>query len=125
MSNCPNCNSPITLGQRFCGVCSYDLQQSPATMPASAPMDDQASPYAYSQPGYGYYDTGPIPQPGGGRTMMFAIVLVLAVCFAFGCGLVFGFEILPTLLGIPTRPLSPTPTPRPSGWLEIFTYWLV
>ncbi len=125
MTNCPNCGSPISGGQRFCGVCSYDLQTAGAPTPAAnAPFEDQSNPYAYSQP-TNYYDTQPLPEPGGGggRTILVGVIFVLAICFSFACGVLIGFEV-PTLMGVPVSAPTRVPTPRPSGWLDLLGFWI-
>lgn len=75
------------------------------------------SPYAYAQPsGYGYDTQPPSESPAAGRTMLVVGILLLSVCCAFACGLAFGFEIIPTMLGLgPVPAAKPTPTPTPSS----------
>jgi hypothetical protein len=114
---CPNCGQPVRESQRYCGACGTDVHVSFAVAtPASAPGDDQASPYAYAQPsGYGY-ETQPAEPPAAGRMAIVVGILILSVCCAFACGLVFGFEIIPTMFGLGTVPAGkPTPTPTPSS----------
>ncbi|MBI3912622.1 MAG: hypothetical protein HY327_00280 [Chloroflexi bacterium] len=125
MTTCPNCGSPVTPGLRYCGVCSYDLQAAPAsTVPASLPADDEASPYAYSQP-YGYFDTQPLPETrGGGRTVMIGIVFILAICLAFACGVLVGDQLPALLKALGFGGAPPTPTPRPSGWIDLLSLWV-
>ena len=52
-----------------------------------------------------------------------AILVVLCV---FCCGLTFGFEIIPDIMGIGGNQALPkvTPTPTPSGWLPIIHYFI-
>lgn len=93
------------------------------------PGEDQTSPYAYAQPaGYGYEMQAPAERPIAGRLLLIGGALLLAVCCAFACGLVFGFEIIPTALGLTTG-FAPTPTPTraPTGlnFLQMIAQFIV
>lgn len=149
MVTCPNCGTSVRDGQRFCGNCGTDVQaaSSAATPPRASEAPDM--PYAYSQPsgygqqgggyapsgGYGQsssgYDYENPPLGGGtppGRMIIIAGALILAVCCAFACGLAFGFEIIPDILGLggaaPTTPVRPTTFPTPSSFLPLL-HWLM
>lgn len=141
MITCPNCGSLVREGQRFCGTCGTDVSAgSTAGRSAEPAADEQSSPYAYqSQGGYGqstgsygagqstyggYEPLGTRP-PVGGRLLIIAGALMLAICFAFACGLIFGFELIPDLLGLGgASPVPPRPTtaPIPSSLLPILNY---
>ena len=127
MITCPNCGQSVRESQRFCGTCGTDVQAAlSAASPGRAAADEPGMPYAYSQPsGYGYENQLPPEQPRG-RMFVIAAALILAVCCAFACGLVFGFEIIPDLLGIGGAAPATTPrpgiTPTPSSLLPILQY---
>ncbi len=142
MITCPNCGSLVRESQRFCGSCGTDVSAA-STVGASAGSagEEQSSPYAYqSQGGYGqssssygagqssyggYEPLGTQP-PVGGRLMIIAGALILAICCAFACGLIFGFELIPDLLGMggasAVPPPRPTTAPTPTGLLPILHY---
>ncbi len=136
-----------------CGT-DVQAAMSASTPRASEPPRSSETPdmpYAYSQPSGGYaqqgggyapsggygqsssssssnYDYGNQSLMGGstppGRMIIIAGALILAVCCAFACGLVFGFEIIPDILGIggaaaPTPALRPTVIPTPSTMLPL------
>ncbi len=121
MTNCPNCGAPVAPGQRLCGECRYDLQ-SPA--PSNVPAEDTASPYAYAQP-MGYFDNQPLAEPPrAGRTIVIGIVFLLALCFAFACGILVGDQLPELLKALGFGKPAPVPTPRPGGWLPILLQWI-
>lgn len=120
MITCPNCGQSVREGQRFCGACGTDVQ---AAVQASAPTtysEDQGMPYAYnaSTPSLGY--EAPPESPATGRIVIIAAALILAICCAFACGIVFGFELIPDILGLGgAAGPKPTVTPTPSSMLPI------
>ncbi len=117
MINCPYCGQPVQEGQRFCGSCGKDVQAAIHATPVAnnPPSEEQSAPYAYSQPsGYGYE---PFPQaqpPVAGRMIVIIGAVLLAVCCAFACGLLFGFEIIPDVAGVVGLGGAAGPTPRPT-----------
>ena len=48
--------------------------------------------------------------------------IVLVACCMFACGLVFGFELIPDILGMGGSPATPKGTPTPQGLLHIVQY---
>ncbi len=130
MVTCPNCGHVNREGQRFCGSCGTDLQAALAsTAPANPIGEDQGTPYAYSQspgstPGYGY-EYPPAEPSSNSRLIILGVALVIAACCIFACGLTFGFEIIPDLLGIGGGAAAPrpTPTPTPTSLLPILYYF--
>ena len=130
MVTCPNCGQSVREGQRFCGTCGTDVQAAlRATAPVSSTTEDQSVPYAYTQPTTGYgYEAPPAETPLGGRMIIIAGALILAICCAFACGLVFGFEIIPDLLGMgaggPPATPRPTSAPTPSSLLPIIYHMI-
>ncbi len=155
MITCPNCGSLVREGQRFCGTCGTDVTAAATSAhPTESAEEERSSPYAYpSQGGYGQssggygqstgsygestggYSTGSTrfggldslgtQSPMGGRLMIIAGALILAICCAFACGLIFGFELIPDLLGIgggSAVPPRPTTVPTPIGLLPIIHY---
>lgn len=141
MVTCPNCGAAVRESQRFCGTCGTDV---PAALAAAAPSSratapmsgEQSSPYAYqSESGYGqsqvpyssYDPSFASPPPAGGRMMIIAGAIILALCCAFACGLIFGFELIPDLLGMgASTPVPPRPTsaPTPSSLLPVIRYFI-
>ncbi|MBI5034826.1 MAG: zinc ribbon domain-containing protein [Chloroflexi bacterium] len=127
MVNCPNCGHAVPSTQRFCGNCGNDLQASAVSqgIPVS---EQQPAPYAYSQPsGYGYEAyPSEAPRSPAPRMILIGGVVVIALCCAFSCGLLLGFELIPDLLGIGGA-TAPKPTPRPTvtpqSLLPIFHYF--
>jgi hypothetical protein len=115
---CPNCGNAVRETQQFCGNCGTDVHAALAAQ-AAPPITEQPSQYAYPQtPSYGYeypqqYPQQPAQPSPSGRIVVIAVIGIVALCCAFFCGLVFGFEIIPDLLGIGSVP-APAPTPRPS-----------
>lgn len=108
--------------------------QTVSSAPPPAPRASEAPdmPYAYSQPSGGYGQSSGLgyenPSYGGGGTppgrwIIIGGALLLAVCCAFACGLVFGFELIPDLLGMggaaATTPVRPTIAPTPSSFLPL------
>ncbi len=147
MVTCPSCGRPVPEGQKFCGSCGTDVQAALRAQPSAPPSEEQGSPYAYQQTGgysqsggygqtggYGYesqYESEPPPQ--GNRMIVIAGAIILAVCCAFACGLVFGFEIIPDVaqalgFGGAAAGGTPVPTPRftptPSSLLPIIHYFI-
>ena len=125
---CPNCGNQVRDTQQFCGNCGTDVHAAlAAAQSAPAAEESTATPYAYAQPsGYGQ-DYLPPAQSGGGARMAIIIVgAILVLCCVFACGLTFGFEIIPDILGIGGNQALPkvTPTPTPSGWLPIIHYFI-
>ena len=134
-TTCPNCGQPVREGQRFCGACGTDV---PAALNAAAASrssgestsygGESSSPDAYSQPpDYGYVTPPSNDPPAGRRLLIIAGALILAICCAFACGLLFGFELIPDLLGIggAAGPAPrPTTVPTPSTWLPVLHYLL-
>lgn len=57
--------------------------------------------------------------------LIIGVAVVLVACCMFACGLVFGFEIIPDLLGIGAGPATPKGTPTPVGLLQIIQYFVV
>ncbi len=132
MINCPYCGQPVLEGQRFCGSCGKDVQSALRASPVvnNPPVgEEHSTPYAYSQPsGYGYEHQPPAEPPAAGRMIIIVGAVLLAVCCAFACGLLFGFEIIPDigqfmgLGGAPGATPRPTFTPTPSSLLPIIHY---
>lgn len=128
MVTCPNCGNPVREIQQFCGNCGTDVHAALAAAANAAPVEEEptSTPYAYSQPtGYGYDYQTPA-QPASNRLVVIGIAVVLIACLMFCCGLVFGFEIIPDLLGIGGGAAVPktTPTPTPAGLLPIIHYFI-
>ncbi|MBI4790260.1 MAG: hypothetical protein HY782_24765 [Chloroflexi bacterium] len=125
---CPNCGQSVRESQRFCGTCGTDVQAAlRAAAPASTAAEEESVPYAYTQPtGYGYESAPPAQAPLGNRMIVVVGALILAVCCAFACGLVLGFEIIPDLMGLGAPSVGPTPrptgAPTPSSLLPIVRY---
>lgn len=117
MINCPYCGHPVLEDQKFCGSCGKDIQAAVRPTPAASnpPTGEaQSTPYAYPQPsGYGF-EPLPAEQPLAGRMIVIIGAVLLAVCCAFACGLLFGFEIIPDVAGIAGFGSSAGPTPRPT-----------
>jgi len=125
---CPNCGNPVRESQQFCGNCGTDVHAALAAAANVAPGAEESTnaPYAYSQPsGYGY-EYQPPAQPGRNRLVVIGVAVVLIACLMFCCGLVFGFEIIPDLLGIGGGAAVPkaSPTATPVGLLPIFQYFI-
>jgi hypothetical protein len=125
---CPNCGNPVRESQQFCGNCGTDVHAALAAAAGAAPTAEEptSTPYAYSQPsGYGY-EYQPPAQPASNRLVVIGIAVVLVACLMFCCGLVFGFEIIPDILGIRGGAAVPktTPTPTPVGLLPIIHYFI-
>jgi hypothetical protein len=133
--NCPYCGQPVLEGQRFCGSCGKEVPAPVQATPVAnnpPPGEEHSTPYAYSQPsGYGY-EPLPSQSPFAGRMIIIIGAVILAVCCAFACGLLFGFEIVPDIAAFagfsgagPTGPTPrPTFTPTPSSLLPIIHYVL-
>jgi hypothetical protein len=88
---CPNCGQSVREGQRFCGACGTDVPAAlhPAQT-AYAAQEEQPSAYAYSQPANYGYDAMPAEErSGGGRMVIIAGAVILAMC----CALAFGFFV--------------------------------
>ena len=121
-TTCPNCGHVNPASQRFCGNCGTDVQ---AAAPHGTPISEQQSaPYAYSAPSaYGYDQPYDEPSKKPMRLILIGVVVVFALCCAFACGLLLGFEIIPTMLGVGATP-KPTPkvTPTPQSMLMILQY---
>ena len=127
MVTCPNCGHSVADSQRFCGNCGTDVEAALAAAPHGGAIGEgQPAPYAYSQPsGYGYeYQPPPEPAPTG-RYIIIGAVLIIALCCAFSCGLLFGFEIIPDLFGgaAGATPV-PKPSPTPQSLLPIIHYFI-
>ncbi len=125
MITCPNCGSPVRETQQFCGNCGTDVHAALAAAPAPSPAGEEheTSPYAYSEPS-GY--TGDYQQPlqsNNSRMIIIALAVVVVACCMFACGVAFGFEIIPDILGLGSGS-SPkvSPTNTPAGWLPIIHY---
>jgi len=98
-----------------------------AASPVAPPAEEHTeTPYAYSQPsGYGYNYQPPPPTSGGSRIVIIGLVAVLLVCCVFACGLVFGFEIIPDILGLGSSSAAPKPaTPTPTSLLPIIRLFI-
>lgn len=136
MITCPSCGQKVSEGQRFCGWCGTDVQAVPRPpQVAAAAHSTEEQPdiqYAYNEPsGYGY-DMPPMSE--GQRTprmVVLIVALLLAVACAFCCGLIFGFEIIPDILGLGSAapatkttpvPATPVPTGSPTSLLFIAQY---
>ncbi len=159
MVTCPNCGRPVPEGQKFCGSCGAEVQtaqrsaapsedqESPYAYPSSSGYGQsggygqpgsygQSSTYGQSagygqSGGYGNESQYESEPPASGRMIVIAGALILAVCCAFACGLVFGFEIIPDVaqaLGFGGTGATPVPTPRftptPSGLLPVIRYFI-
>ncbi len=133
MINCPYCGQPVLEGQKFCGSCGKDVQAAVRASPVAnnpPPGEEQATPYAYPQPsGYGYEPLPPVQPPVAGRTIITIAAVLLALCCVFSCGILLGFEIIPTTLefmGLRGAAAGPTPrpifTPTPSSLLPMIHY---
>lgn len=100
---CPECGAPLTLGDRFCGECGFDINslagkpatpaapQRPAAPPLAAPTHQQ--PQTPTHPAGG---PGPMPgrnyappgtNPGGSNKALIIMVSVLALLFLAGGGI--------------------------------------
>ena len=128
MITCPNCGNSVRETQQFCGNCGTDVHAALAAASSAAPAAEEqtGAPYAYSQPtGYGY-DYVPPVQPGSNRMIILIVAVVLVGCCMFACGLVFGFEIIPDILGMGGGAAVPkaTPSPTPAGWLPIIHFFI-
>ncbi len=126
MITCPNCGHSVADTQRFCGNCGTDVQAL-AVVSRGAPVgEEQAAPYAYSQPtGYGYEYQPPAAAAPAARYILIGAALLLALCCAFSCGLLFGFEIIPTALGLgAVNTPVPKPSPTPQSLLPMLL-WLI
>lgn len=124
MVNCPNCGHANESTQRFCGSCGTDIQAALASR-GTPVSNQQPSPYAYSQPAPYGYEPYTEPSRGPMRLILVIGVILLVACCAFACGLLIGFELIPTLLGVSGTPVpKPTPrvTPTPQSMLLIFNY---
>lgn len=127
MINCPNCGHAVPSSQRFCGNCGADVQTAPVA-PQGVPIaEQQAAPYAYSQPSGYDYGAYPVeaPRSGAPRILLIGGVVIIALCCAFACGLLLGFELIPDILGIGGgAAVKPTPrfTPTPQSMLFILQY---
>lgn len=125
MVNCPTCGHSVPSTQRFCGSCGTDVQAAIAARGAPV-SDQQQSPYAYSQPSGYDYEPYTEPSRGPARLLIVVAVLGLVACCALTCGLLLGFEVIPTLLGIGGGAAVPKPTPwvtpTPQSMLTIFYY---
>jgi uncharacterized membrane protein YvbJ len=127
---CPNCGNPVREGQQFCGSCGTDVQAAlaaAAAAPAAPAAEEPAgTPYAYSQPptaGYGYDYQPPLKSSGGNsRLIIIGAAIILVACCMFACGLVFGFEIIPDILGVGAGAATPKATPTPVGLLHVVQY---
>jgi len=88
---CPNCGQSVREGQRFCSACGTDVPAAlHSAQTAYAPQEEQPSAYAYNQPASYGYDAMPAEErAGGGRIVIIAGAVILAMC----CALAFGFFI--------------------------------
>ncbi len=125
MVTCPNCGHQNPSSQRFCGSCGTDVQ-APAAPHGASIAESDAAQYAYTQPaGYGLDQSYAEPSRGNNRMVIIGAVLLLAICCAFACGLLIGFELIPDMLGIGSA-AAPKPTPRftptPQSLLLIFHF---
>ncbi len=128
MITCPNCGNAVRETQQFCGSCGTDVHAALAAASTAAPAAEEptGTPYAYSQPtGYGY-DYVPPVQAGNNRLIIMVVAVVLVGCCMFACGLVFGFELIPDILGIGGGAAVPkvTPTPTPASMLPLL-HWFI
>ena len=127
MVTCPNCGNSVRESEQFCGNCGTDVHAALAAESHTPPIgEEHDTPYAYSQPtGYGYEYQPPEPA-GGSRIVIIGIALVVIACCMFACGLVFGFEIIPDLMGIRGGTAVPKaiPSPTPAAWLPIIQYFI-
>jgi len=125
---CPNCGHSVPSNQRFCGSCGADVHAAPAAR--GAPIsENQSAPYAYAQPsGLGFDQSYAEPARANIRLLIIGAVLILALCCAFACGLLLGFELIPDLLGIGGNAAVPKPTPKftptPQSLLPIIQYFI-
>ncbi len=126
MITCPNCGNQVRETQQFCGNCGTDVRAALAAASAAPAAEERnETPYAYSQPaGYGYDYQPPAPSGGNNRVIIIGAAVLLVACCMFACGLVFGFEIIPDILGIGGGAAVPkaVPSPTPSSWLPIIHY---
>ncbi len=103
-------------------------QQGPGYGSSGAPQTGGYGPaQGYGHSGsYGYgYESQPLGGIPPGRWIIIGAALLLAVCCAFACGLVFGFEIIPDVLGLgaaagATPTIRPTVTPTPASFLPLW-----
>lgn len=128
MITCPNCGNAVRENQQFCGSCGTDVHAALAAAATAAPAAEEPTnaPYAYSQPtSYGYDYVPPAPSSNN-RLIILVVAVVLVGCCMFACGLVFGFEFIPDLLGIGRGAAVPkvTPTPTPTGMLPILRWFI-
>ena len=126
MITCPNCGSPVRESQQFCGNCGTDVQAALAASPAPATAGEEAqsSPYAYSESSAGFGGDYQQPlRPANTRLIIIGVAIVVLACCMFACGLAFGFEFIPDMLGIGSGAgPKPSPTSTPAGWLPIIRF---
>ena len=130
MITCPSCGNQVRESQQFCGNCGTDVHAALAAASQAAPAAEEpaSTPYAYSQPsGYGYDYQPPVESGGGARLAIVAVAAILILCCVFACGLTFGFEIIPDILGIGGGQALPkvTPTPVPTGMISPIIHFLI
>ena len=125
MITCPNCGNPVRETQQFCGNCGTDVHAALAAAPSPTTPGEEtpASPYAYTEPA-GYTSDYQQPLQGGNsRLIIIGVAVVLVACCMFACGLLFGFEIIPDILGAgATSVPKVSPTSTPAGWLPLIHY---
>ncbi len=125
---CPNCGNHVADNQRFCGNCGADVHAALAhAAPRGTPItENEPAPYAYSQPMYGQEYQPVESGPKVGRLVLIGAIALIAMCCVFACGLAFGFDIIPDLLGIggAAAPAPGKGTPTPQSLLPI-VYWLI
>jgi hypothetical protein len=85
--NCPNCNAPVTLDEKFCGECGHPLihsQVQPPVPQAVRPPDATA----VAQPPY-----APQPEPRKKRRVWLIVLIVIVLLIACGSIVLFGSDI--------------------------------
>ena len=75
--NCPKCNAPNPVGQKFCGNCGAEL---PNEEKVSSPSGDTT---------FSYQDNKQIPQPKKKKHGCLIVIIVVVVLFV-GIGILFG-----------------------------------
>ncbi len=126
MITCPNCGNPVREEQQFCGSCGTDVHAALAAAAPPVAEEPAGTPYAYSQPstsGYGYDYQPPLQSSGGSRIIIIGVAIVLVACCMFACGLVFGFELIPDMLGLGGTAV-PKATPTPVSLLQAIQYFI-